>query len=140
MAAPVPTLVTHTSFRRTAALFPCAFSIPRARAALHQASATTVAAANQLSDVKLEREPLRRMDGREAGGGEGSGDGEQAWTRRGLVGAAAALAMAASSVNLSCEPAQAFEFSLGICKVGFRSFFLWSCSCLASDSCGGIQL
>lgn len=74
-------------------------------------------------DVKLRNEPLLRDDeGRE----ESEEDGEQSWSRRGVMGAAA-LALASSSVYWSCEPAQAFE--LGICKVDFCLLVDWYVCC-----------
>ncbi|KAG0566522.1 hypothetical protein KC19_7G069800, partial [Ceratodon purpureus] len=117
MAAAFTPLLAPPAFRPA----PLRLAFSSARASLQQAPATSVAAAS-LADapvcvtggtggaVSLESEPLLGTGRDEGGSQEG---GEQSWSRRGVMGAAA-LAMVASFGSLSCEPAQAFEFSLGI--------------------------
>lgn len=64
-------------------------------------------------NAKLETESLLASVKEDAGREDEGHGGQESWSRRGLLGAAA-LAMVVSCANLGCEPAQAFEFSLGI--------------------------
>lgn len=104
-------MATSSFIRCSVAPLPSVAAPPRPK--LHPQITATTSSTTGRGDAQLRNVQLASGSDDEAREDHGA-DGEQAWSRRGLMGAAAALAVASQR---SSEPAVAFD--LGICKVDF---------------------